>query len=84
MELRKSEKNDKFSCYKKCIQPRSSIFCTYTIKGTVSIISSDPPCKVDNTQFRTVLLKALSDQVSIRNQCLLILKIDYGFSTMEK
>ena len=36
------------------------------IKGTVNVISSDPPSKDENAQFSTVPLKALSDQVSIR------------------
>ena len=34
-----------------------------TIKGTVSVISSDPPCEDDNTRFTTILLKALLDQI---------------------
>ena len=33
------------------------------VKGTVSVISSDPPCKDGNVRFTMVLLKALSDQV---------------------
>ena len=32
------------------------------IKGTVSVISSDPPCKDNNVRFTTVPLKTLSDQ----------------------
>ena len=40
------------------------------IKGSVNVISSDPPSKVENAQFSTVPLKALSDQISIRYQCL--------------
>ena len=32
------------------------------LKGTLSIISSDPPCKDANAQFTTVPLKPLSDQ----------------------
>ena len=32
-------------------------------KGTVSLISSDPPCKDGNARFTTVTLKALSDQI---------------------
>ena len=31
------------------------------IKGTESVISSDPPCKGDNTRFTKIPLKALSD-----------------------
>ena len=30
------------------------------IKGILSVISSDPPCKGDNAQFKLVLLTALS------------------------
>ena len=40
------------------------------IKGTVSVISSDPPCKYGNDWFTTVALKSLSDQVWIRYPCL--------------
>ena len=40
------------------------------VKGTVSIISSDSYCRDVNAGFRTVPLKALSDQVWIRYQCL--------------
>ena len=32
-------------------------------KGTVSVISSDPPCKDDSAGFTTVPFKVLSDQV---------------------
>ena len=35
----------------------------HKIKGTVSVISSDPPCKDGNARFTTVPLKALSDQI---------------------
>ena len=31
-------------------------------QGTVSVISSDPPCKDVNARFTTVSLKPLSDQ----------------------
>ena len=31
-------------------------------KGTVSVISSDPPCNDDKVRFRTVPLKPLFDQ----------------------
>ena len=37
------------------------------VKGTVSNISSDPPC--EESRFTTVPLKALSDKVWIRFQC---------------
>ena len=33
------------------------------LKGTVSVISCDPPCKDEKARFLTVSLKALSDQV---------------------
>ena len=33
------------------------------VKGTVSVISSDPSCKDGNVRFTTVTLKPLSDQV---------------------
>ena len=36
-------------------------------KGTVSVVLSDPPCKDGNAWFTTVPLKALSDQVWIRD-----------------
>ena len=36
------------------------------IKGTVSVISSNPPCKDGNARFTTVPLKALCDQVWVR------------------
>ena len=38
-----------------------------TVKGIVTVILSDPPCKYGNAQFTTVPLKALSDPVWIRN-----------------
>ena len=40
-------------------------------KETLSVISSDPPCKDGITRFTTVPLKALSDQVWIRYTCFL-------------
>ena len=50
-------------------------YCLYLIqtwsdkafKGTVSVVLSDPPCKDGNAWFTTVPLKALSDQVWIRD-----------------
>ena len=33
------------------------------VKGTVSVISSNPQCKVSNARFTTVGLQALSEQV---------------------
>ena len=39
-----------------------SFYYSY-FKGTVSIISSDPPCKDDNVRFTTVPLKPLEDIV---------------------
>jgi len=38
-------------------------FGNLMLRGTVSVISSDPPCKDSNSRFTTVPLKALSDQV---------------------
>ena len=47
-----------------CIYVRYQTIKNYKfIKGTVSVISSDPPCKDDNVRFTTEPLKALSDQV---------------------
>ena len=40
------------------------------LKGTVSVISSDPPFKDGNVRFTTVTLKTLFNQVWIRYQCL--------------
>jgi len=37
----------------------------YLVKETV--MSSDPHCKDDNARFKTLPLKYLSDQVSIKN-----------------
>ena len=34
-----------------------------TPEGTVSVMSCEPPCKDCNAGFKTVSLKALSDQV---------------------
>jgi len=39
------------------------------IKGTIRVIFSDPPCKGGNARLKTVLLKELSVQVWIINQC---------------
>ena len=48
------------------------------LKGTVSIISSDPPCKYDNAQFTAVPLRGLSD-IKYINQILkfIVLKTIY-------
>ena len=35
------------------------LYVFYTFKGTVSVFSSDPPCKESNARFTTVLLKPL-------------------------
>ena len=42
---------------------RLRLVLSFTRKGAVSVISSDPPCKDDNARFIKVPLKALSDQV---------------------
>ena len=47
----------------------------WTLKGTESVISSDPPCQDGYARFTTVLLKALSAQVWIRNLCFSFFKI---------
>ena len=44
-------------------------------KGTASVILSDPPCKDDNVRFKRITLKALSDQVWTRYQCLCFWKL---------
>ena len=38
----------------------------YKVKGTVSVISSDSPCKEDNAWFTMVPVKALFNQIWIR------------------
>ena len=59
----------------------NSLYCPSTpllnIEETVSVISSDPPCKDGNARFTTVLLKALSDQVWIRYACFCVIKLFY-------
>ena len=45
------------------------------IKGTVSIISSDFPCKDGNARFTTDPLKAFSDQVLIDVKCFCFFKL---------
>jgi len=44
------------------------------IKGTVSVISSEPSCKDSNAQFTTVPLKPLSDQKCGRYRRFIYLK----------
>ena len=52
------------------------------VKGTISVISSDPPCKDENDQFTMVSFKALSAQAWIRYECLWFKKkFIWGFST---
>ena len=46
---------------------KQNILCTFYIlrfnlKGSVSIISSEPPCKDGNSRYTTVPLKPLSEQ----------------------
>ena len=43
-------------------------------KKTVSVISSDPPCKDSNARFSMVFLTSLSDQVYIRFACYYLFK----------
>ena len=54
MEIFAWFKNSKF---------KNSIKVCSQVKGTVSVIASDPPCKDGNVRFTTVPWKALSDQV---------------------
>ena len=56
--------------YSNCPFSFAPAFFFFNIKGTVGVISSEPPCKDGNVRFTTVPLKALSDQVCIINQCL--------------
>ena len=44
-------------------------------KGTVSVISNDPPCKEGNVRFTTVPLKGLSNKAWIRNSCFCFFKL---------
>ena len=39
------------------IDSLSLYILTFLLKGTVSVISSDPPCKDNTARFRTVALK---------------------------
>jgi len=50
------------------------------IKGTVSVISSDSPCKDSISWFKTVSLKAFSDQVWIRYQSFCFLNCSFSFA----
>ena len=50
------------------------------INGTISVISSDSPCKDGNAWFKTVPLKAFSDQVWIIYQCFYFLKCSFSFA----
>ena len=59
--------NNFTSAEKEWVLGTGGLFC---IKGTVSVISSDPQCKDWNAQHTTVSLRALSDQIWIRYQCL--------------
>ena len=51
------------------------------VKGTVSVILSDPPCKDANARFTTVPLKALSDQVWIRYSCFFLFFLHLIFTS---
>ena len=44
-------------------QVKKTFFYSNQLRGTVSAISSNPPCKDGNARFTTILLKVLSDQV---------------------
>ena len=64
MRLNTEMRNMKNKRKERKIKSRLVLFyLKLVLKGTVSVISSDPPCKDDNARFSTVPLKALSDQV---------------------
>ena len=48
---------------KNCLIKLSYQKCLFSFKGTVSVILSDPPCKVGNARFTRVPLEAFSGQV---------------------
>ena len=60
-------------CYEANLRPWSR--SKYILKGTVSVISSDPLGKDNNARFTTVPLKALSDQVWIGYPCFCFYKL---------
>ena len=60
---------DNYLSYRKVVPLHALIYPENSLKGTVSVISSDPLCKDANVWFTTVPLKALSDQVWNIYQC---------------
>ena len=46
-----------------------------TFKGTVTVISSDPPCKDSHVRFTTVPFKPLTNHRGQRSPCLYLLNI---------
>ena len=73
---RKWDEQRQIAEIKRCIGDNGSVFKqnnlpnldqdkNSNIKGTVSVISSDPPCKDSSIQFTTVPLKSLSDQTCL-------------------
>ena len=59
------------------INEHSKCFKFFIFKGTVSVISSDPPWKDGNARFTTVPLKPKSDQKCGRYRCFFCLKSVY-------
>ena len=60
---------------KKAVIDCSSKKLNFSIEGSVSEVSSDPPCKDGNAPFTTIPLKALSDQVGIGYPSLFFFKL---------
>ena len=59
----KLEIKNKFKKYKAQHYSLEFYLTCQEIKGTVSVISSDPPCKDGNALFSAIALKALPDEV---------------------
>ena len=55
--------NPKYSEHFKDKNSRSEFFLSDPLKGTVSLISSEPPYKDDNARLTRVPLKPLSDHL---------------------
>ena len=56
------------SYFEGLLETTTSVPLKIPLKGTVSVISSDPPWKDGNARFTTVHLKAYSDQLWFRYQ----------------
>ena len=63
-----------------------SFILKYTLKGTVSVISNDLPCKVGSALFTKVPLKALCNKVCIKYACFSLLKqfVFFYWFTLQK